>query len=404
VPDPVTTVVVGAGQAGLAVSHELGRAGVEHVVLERGRVGQRWRNRWNSFRLVTPNWSILLPGGEYDGDDPDGFMARDEVVAHLERYAAGAPVREGVTVQSVAPANGSGFRLDLGDDELLAENVVLCTGAYEVPHRPAAATSLPHDLLQLDADAYTEPADLPAGPVLIVGSGQTGGQLAEELHLAGHEVFLACGRAPWITRRVADRDVVWWLLESGFLDASVDSLPAPGARLAANVLATGHGGGRRDLHLRTLQELGVHLLGHLEGASGRRAHFADDLAASVAWGDERYAGLVKLFRDLAAERGLPDPGLEDAEPFRADSPREVDLTGFGAVIFAAGYRPDHGRWVHVPDAFDGLGFPRHRNGASTAAPGLWFAGVHFLRKRKSALLAGVGEDAALVAQGIAAAA
>jgi putative flavoprotein involved in K+ transport len=403
---PETTVVVGAGQAGLAVSHELSRAGVEHTVLERGRVGQRWRNRWSSFCLVTPNWSVRLPGRSYDGDDPDGFMPRDDIVDFLERYAAGfeAPVREGVTVHSVAPANGFGFRLETGDDELVARNVVLCTGAYEVPYRPAAAASLPHDVLQLDADSYTEPGDLPAGPVLIVGSGQTGCQIAEELHLAGREVFLACGRVPWMSRRIGEHDLVWWLLESGFLDHGVNDLPSPAARLAGNVLATGHGGGRRDLHLRTLQALGVHLLGHLEGASGHRARFADDLAASVAWGDERYTGLVKLFRELATERGLPDPGLPDAEPFRAEPSREIDLSGFGAIVHAAGYRPDHARWVHVPGAFDELGYPLHRDGASTAAPGLWFAGVHFLRKRKSALLVGVGEDAALVASGVAAAA
>jgi putative flavoprotein involved in K+ transport len=403
---PPETVVVGAGQAGLAVSHELGSAGVEHVVLERGRVGQRWRRRWSSFCLVTPNWSVRLPGGGYDGDDPDGFMARDEVVDHVERYAAriDAPVREGVGVESVTQADGSGFRLETTDGDMLARNVVLCTGAYERPHRPAAAASLPHDLLQLDVDDYTEPADLPAGPVLVVGSGQSGGQIAEELHLAGREVVLACGRVPWITRRVGDQDAVWWLLETGFLDAGVDDLPTPGARLAGNVLTTGHGGGRRDLHLRTLQALGVRLAGHLEGVEGRHARFADDLAASVAWGDEKYRGLVKLFRDFAAERGLPDPDLAEPEPFRAEPLRELDLGGFGAVLFASGYRPDHARWVRVPGAFDALGFPVHRDGASTVVPGLWFAGVHFLRKRKSALLVGVGEDAALVARGIAAAA
>ena len=402
--EPSTTVVVvGAGQAGLAVSHGLADAGVEHVVLERGRVAQRWRNRWSSFCLVTPNWSVLLPGGSYDGDDPDGFMLRDEVVDHLERYAqrSQAPVHEGVTVHSVDPADGSGFRVETSDGALEARNVVICTGAYGRPYRPPATAGLPSDLLQLDVDAYTEPGDLPPGPVLILGAGQSGCQVAEELHLAGRDVFLACGKAPWIVRRIGDHDVVWWMLESGFLDASVESLASPAARLAGNVQASGAGGGR-DLHVRTLQATGVHLLGRVEGADGHHARFADDLPASVAWGDERYGDLAKLFRKFAAERGLPEPDLPDPEPFQAETPRELDLRGFAAVIFAGGYRPDQARWVNVPDAFDPMGFPVHTDGASTVAPGLYFAGVHFLRTRKSALLSGVGEDAALVARGIAA--
>ena len=185
----------------------------------------------------------------------------------------------------------------------------------------------------------------------------------------------------------------------GLLRPAGGRAPAPRARLAANILATGHGGGH-DLHLRTLHALGVHLLGHLEGCDGRHARFADDLAATVAWGDARRADFLGLVRRLVAERGLPEPELPDPEPLDHEPARELDLTGFGAVITTAGYRPDYARWVHVPGAFDALGFPVHDECASSAAPGLWFAGVHFLRKRKSSLLYGVGEDAAIVARGI----
>ena len=289
-PEPSTVVVVGAGQAGLAVSHELERASVNHVVLERGRVGQAWRDRWESFCLVTPNWTIRLPGAEYEGDDPDGFLARDEVVDHLGRYAGRlrAPLHEGVEVRSLAREPRGGFRLETSDGELLAGTVVLCTGAYQRPH------TLPIDeapVEVLDVGAYTAPADLPAGPVLVVGSAQSGCQIAEELRQAGREVFLACGRAAWSSRRIGDHDLIWWGHETGYLDMTVEQLPEPAARLAGNIVATGRDGGH-DLHLRTLHAMGVRLLGHLEGVAGRHARFADDLPATIAFGDQRRAAFL----------------------------------------------------------------------------------------------------------------
>ena len=238
--------------------------------------------------------------------------------------------------------------------------------------------------------------------MLVVGSGQSGCQVAEELHEAGRSVVLSCGRAPWAPRRIGDRDLVWWLLESGFLDAPCASLPAPEARLAGNVLVTGRGGGH-DLHLRTLRARGVTLTGRLLGAEGRRARFAADLRASVAWGDERNAQLMALFGRLAEERGIAPPDVPPPDPFGPEGPEEVDLTGFGAAILASGFRPGYGAWVECPGAFDALGFPVHEDGACTAADGLHFAGVHFLRKRKSSLFVGVGEDAAIVAANVAAA-
>ena len=396
-------VVVGAGQAGLAVSHELRDAGVDHVVLERGRVGQIWRGRWESFCLVTPNWFVQLPGHPYDGDDPDGFMARDEIAAYLERYVARfeAPVEEGIEVTSLGPGPDRGFLLETSAGEILARTVVLSTGAYQRPYRPAGAATLPAGLLQIDVEDYRNPAELPAGPALVVGSGQSGCQITEELHLAGREVFLACGRAPWFPRRLGDRDLAWWAHETGFLDAPLSSLPSPAARLAANVQATGASGGH-DLHYRTLRKMGVTLLGRFLGADGRRARFAPDLGESVAWGDERNGQLMDLVRKLVAERGLPRPEIPEPEPFDGDAPKELNLSGFGAVVFTGGFRPDYESWVRFPGAFDELGFPIHEEGASTVAPGLYFVGVHFLRKRRSSLLNGVGEDAAIVARQIAA--
>ena len=400
--DRTETVVVGGGQAGLAASRELTEAGVDHVVLERGRVGQTWRGRWDSFCLVTPNWSLRLPGHPYDGDDPDGFMPRDEIVGYLERYVAACdvPLREGVDVTSLRRDRGGDFTLETSAGPITARTVVLSTGAYQRPHRPAGAATLPPDLLQIDVEGYRNPDELPPGRVLVVGSGQSGCQISEELHQAGRDVILACGRAGWLPRRIGDHDVVWWLLEAGDLDDTVESLPDPAARLAANVQASGHDGGH-DLHYRTLREMGVTLAGHFLGAEDGEARFAPDLAESVAWGDQRHTKVMGGFSRLALERGLEWEDMPMPAPIDAGTPERISLAGLGAVIFAGGFRPGYGSWVGFPDAFDELGFPVHDEGASTAVPGLYFVGVHFLRKRKSSLLIGVGEDAEIVARRIA---
>lgn len=394
-------VVVGAGQAGLAVSHELSGFGIDHIVFERSRVGQSWRSRWDSFCFVTPNWTRRLPGFPYTGDQPEGFDRRDEIVSYLERYVESfaAPVREGVAVSAVE-SSGGGFCLRTSDGELRTSTLVLATGAYQRPHRPAAATGFPNRLLVMDAEGYTNPRALPPGPVLVVGSGQTGCQLAEELRQAGREVFLACGKAPWGPRRLEGRDLVTWLNETTWFETPLSALPSPAARLLANIQFSGRDGGH-DLNYRVLQAIGVQLLGHLTGVSGQRARFADDLAESVAFGDARYADLCKLLRDQLPARGLPVPDLPEPPTFRADPPLEISLRGLGAVIFTSGFRPDYAHWVRLP-AFDDLGFPITRDGASTLVPGLYFVGVHFLRTRKSSLMFGVGDDAAIVARDIAA--
>jgi putative flavoprotein involved in K+ transport len=402
--DGAETVVVGGGQAGLAVSHELTSAGVPHVVLERDRIGQTWRGRWDSFCLVTPNWSVQLPGHPYTGDDPHGFMPRDDIVRHLESYAASfdAPVRDGVDVTSLRAGRDGTLVLETSSGPVEARNVVLCTGAYQRPHRPPGAATLPRDLHQIDVEGYRNPDDLPAGQVLVVGSGQSGCQIAEELCQAGRDVFLACGRAAWAPRRIGDHDLVWWLKESGDLDDRVGELPEPGARLWGNIQASGRDGGH-DLHYRTLHAMGVTLLGHFLGAADGEARFAPDLHESIAWGDARHTKITDGWRKFADRRGLRWPDLGPPEPVDAAKPVErLRLDGLGAVVFAGGFRPDYASWVDPSGAFDELGFPLHRDCASAIVPGLYFAGVHFLRKRKSSLLIGVGEDAAIVARQIAA--
>jgi putative flavoprotein involved in K+ transport len=395
-------LVIGAGPAGLAISHELSAAGVRHIVLERDRVAQRWRERWDSFCLVTPNWTIALPGGEYDGPAPDAFLPRDGLVEHFARYAAslGEQVREGVEVTSLEPGSGGGFVATTRDGSISAKHVVVCTGIYSRPYLPPAASSLPAHVAVIDATGYRRPGDLPPGGVLVVGSGQTGGQLAEELCAAGRQVVLSCGKAPFMPRTISGRDGVWWARESGVLDQPVSSLASPEARFGANFLNTGARGGH-DLNLRLLRQQGVRLVGHLLGAEGATARFALDLAETVAWGDARYLDLRRAFEQYASANGLPRPEMPDPEPFGDAGEESVDLGSFATVIFTSGFRPDYEAWVHAPGAFDSMGYPIQLDGTSTVVPGLHFVGVHFQRKRKSATLIGMGEDAAIVARSIA---
>lgn len=394
-------VVIGAGQAGLAVSHELTASGVEHVVLERGRIGNTWRSRWDSFCLVTPNWSVRLPGGEYDGPEPDGFMPRDAIVRHLEGYARSfaAPVREGVEVRSLA-RGGDGFVLSTSDGEIGAENVVVTTGAYQRPHRPAAAAAFPARLQLMDASEYRRPADIAIGGVLVVGGGQSGCQIAEELRREGRDVVLAASRVPWVPRDIGGRDIVHWHEDTGWFEHARVTLASPEARLAGNQQLAGSRGGA-DLNYRTLRAQGVKLVGHLRGVDHDRIRFAPDLAECVAYGDARYDALRQRVRDLCARSGTAAPEMPDPEPFDATAPDSIPIAAFAAIIFACGFRPDYARWIALSDAFDPFGFPLERDGASTVAAGLYFCGVHFMRKRKSSLLIGVGEDAAIVASAIA---
>jgi putative flavoprotein involved in K+ transport len=391
-------VVVGAGHAGLSVSRALSDRGIEHVVLERGKVAQTWRGRWESFCLVTPNWLIALTGAGYDGDDPDGYMPRDELVAFFERYAAPAPVREGVGVSGVRGGD-DGFVLETSDGEIRTRTLIAATGAYQRPFLPPGADTLPPALPILDATTYRSPRDVPEGGVLIVGSGQTGVQLAEELYEAGRDVVLACGRAPWLPRRWGGHDLVWWMDAIGFYDQTLAELPDPALRLASNPLTTGHDGGR-DLHYRTLQASGVTLAGRFLGVDGTEVVFDDDLHACVAWGDRAFSQQMEACARLIAERGL-DVELPTMEPFRADPPTRASLDRFSAVICTGGFRPDYGSWLPWTDAFDDAGFPLHIEGASTDVDGLFFMGVHFLRKRKSGILWGAEEDANVVADGVA---
>lgn len=393
-------VVVGGGQAGLAVSRELSQLGVVHVVLERDRVASSWRALWDSFCLNTPNWTLSLPGSPYTGEDTEGFQDRAGVVAYLEGYAAshGLRVESGVEVTELAAAP-CGFRLHTSAGEISAAQVVVATGGYQLPRHALPFDAFPSGLLVIDAAQYTNPAALPPGRVLVLGSGSTGMQIAEDLALAGQEVFLACGRAPCWPRRLEAEDIFTWVARTGFLDAPVSTPAHPQGRLQGTPVSSGVAGGH-DLDHRVLRRLGVTLLGHLQGIEGRRLRFAPDLTAIVAFSDQAYAEICQVLQAELPRAGYAVPSLPAPEPFVAAAPEELDLDGFGAVIHACGYRPDHQRWVKVP-VFDEMGFPITLDGSCPAAPGLHFLGLRFQRKRKSSFIFGVAEDAQVVARSVA---
>jgi len=403
-PERIETVIVGGGQAGLAMSHCLSRLGREHVVLERARVAERWRSeRWDSLTFQFPNWSMRLPDHAYDGE-PDAFAPRDEVVRFLEAYASRihAPVRCGVTVHALdrEPRHGR-FVLETSAGAIEAANVVVATGPYQEPAIPACAGALPREIVQVHSSRYRHPAQLPPGAVLVAGSGASGCQIAEDLLDAGREVYLAVGRHRRVPRRYRGRDIFWWLERMGALDETVEQ--RPDARQQPNPLVTGVNGGH-DVDLRLYAARGMVLAGHLRGVEDRRLHFADDLAEQMARGDDAYTAFIRAVEDHVARLGMNDGAGGEAaasrEPARLTGPAMVDLddTHITSVVWATGFRSDFG-WVHVP-ILDAAGQPVHRRGVTTW-PGLSLLGLPWLHTLKSSVLCGVGEDAAFIAEHIA---
>ena len=401
----VETVIIGGGQAGLALSYYLNMQGRAHLVLEQGRVGEVWRSgRWDSFTLNTPNWMTQLPGFPYQGDDPDGFLPREDIVAYLEQYAASfhAPLQCGVQVTAVKQEpGGDGYLVEAEENMLKARNVVLATGAYPKPKLPRASAALSGDICQLHSSEYRNPQMLPAGAVLVVGTGQSGCQIAEDLYENGRQVYLStssCGRAP---RRYRGKDGSWWLARLGFWDRTLDQLPSPNARFACNPHVSGNHGGH-DINLRHFARQGICLLGRVQAAMGKLIILAPDLEENLARADAFAAQITREIDEYIKKAGIEAEAksTSDEAPSNGTTPTKPILTldlqaaGISTVIWASGYQFDFG-WVQFP-VFDQAGYPVHRRGV-TAFPGLYFLGLHLLHKIKSELLYGVGEDAAFIA-------
>jgi putative flavoprotein involved in K+ transport len=402
-PAATDTVVIGAGQAGLTMSALLADAGRDHVVLERrSRLGGGWQDRWNSFCLVTPAWTASFPGFAYDGPDPDGYPPRDEVVDRLTAYASrlGAPVSLETEVRAVVPQPSGGFRVETSQGDLSAASVVVATGSFHVPRIPAIGAALPADVFQLHTHEYRDAAELPPGGVLVVGSGQSGVQIAEELFVAGRPVVLSVGSAGRIPRRYRGSDVFRWLAGLAAEDPaigvrlpSVDELPDRRLRSAGNPHLSGHDGGH-DTNLRQFAADGMTLIGRIEAVQDGRLRLAGDLpdrlAAADRFFDERFRELADAYIERAGIGAPPD----DRVPVTFEPPvlEELDLrrAGIGTVLWATGYGLDYG-WVKAP-ILDEYGFPRHQRGV-TDIPGLYFLGLLWQHNQASATLFGVSHDA-----------
>ncbi len=402
----VHTVVIGAGHAGLAISYCLWQLGVEHLVLERGEVGQRWRDeRWDSLRLLTANWMTQLPGFHYDGSDPDGFETRDGYLSYLERYAASirAPVQVRTNVESLERQDGlDRYTLLTNRGPIDARNVVIATGPFHQPHIPEFSKILPPSVFQIHSSQYRNPDRLPEGPVLVVGAGNSGLQIAEDLLNANRRVFVSVGRLRGAPRRYRGKDILWWLIQQGALDKRVEDLPSPDAKQVPPPLLTGVGGGH-DLNLREFSDRGVVFLGRLLGGAGGRLIFSADINESFAKADEAYRGFKTSIDQFVRAQGLtvPEEATDGAfAPTEIADPLtqlELDRGAIGTVIWATGFRFTFD-WVHLP-VFAEDGEPIHQGGV-TACPGLYFLGLRWLRKYKSFFIYGVGEDAEILAKHI----
>jgi len=402
----IDTLVIGGGQAGLAMSRCLSDRNVDHVVVERGRVAERWRSeRWDSLRLLTPNWQTRLPAMRYDGREPDGYMSMPELVGFFERYATtiAAPVESDTAVFAVE-ASGPRFDVHTSRGLWTADNVVIATGYSDVPHVPAMARRLSRRVAQVVPTMYRNPGGLRTGGVLVVGASATGIQFADEISASGRPVTLAVGRHLRLPRRYRGRDIMWWLDAMGSFDETIDdvfdarvSRSQPSLQLIGRTDAS-------SLDLQSLTERGVRAVGRVVDVDGERMQCADDLIATTSASDLKLAELLQRIDRFIHKTGTTATPAEPFQPTwmlaRDDATRTIDLRaeGIDTVIWATGFARRY-PWLKVP-VLDEHGEIRHRYGV-TPVQGLFVLGMHFQRRRKSAFIDGVGDDAAFLADRIA---
>jgi putative flavoprotein involved in K+ transport len=401
--EQINTIIVGGGQAGLATSYFLKLKGIDHIIIEKAdQAASAWRERWDSFTLITPNWMIRLPGSEYAGHDLEGFTVREDVIAYFEEYIQqhDLPIRFGTRVSSIEPTD-DGYLVKTDKEEFEAANVVIATGMYQEPKVPLMSERISSKVRQLHSSEYRNPDGLPEGAVLVVGSAQSGCQIAEELYQSGRKVYLSVGNAGRVPRRYRGKDITTWFDELGFYDRSVDKLPSPKAKYAGSVHGTGKDGGH-TINLHQFAKDGVELLGHIRDAEGDRIILEPDLKDNIALADKFETKVVNEIDAYIESNGLDAPLEvlpELTDGYDVDDILELDLKSVGirSVIWATGYKFDFSM-VKVP-TFDEDGYPLQKRGA-TEFPGLYFIGLQFLHNAKSGLLAGVGDDAAHVASAI----
>ena len=396
-PRRTTTVVIGAGHAGLAMSWCLAQRSIDHVVLERGEVANSWRTeRWDSLRLLTPNWQSRLPGYGYQGSDPDGFRTMPETIAFIERYAdlISAPVRTNTSVTSVR-WSGDGYKVTASEGEWRCRTVVLATGACNTPQIPAVADAVPPGIATLTPMQYRNPGQLDDGGVLVVGASATGTQIADEIHRSGRPVTLAVGEHVRVPRVYRGRDIQWWMDAAGVLDERYDEVDdivrarnVPSLQLAGSAE-------RRTVDLNALTGIGVKLIGRLVGFNHGKAQFSGSLRNQCALADLKMNRLLDTIDQWASENGLDDevspPHRFEPTAVEGSPPLGMDLASgeIRTIIWATGFRPDYS-WLDVP-VLDHKGRIRH-DGGVVDAPGMYLLGMPFLRRRKSSLIDGAGDD------------
>lgn len=402
----IETIIVGGGQAGMAVSYFLQMERREHLILEKSiRPAHVWTDdRWDSFTIVTPNWALRMPGAEYNGNDPGGYMTRSEVGTFFEKYIKNykLPMRYGTTVNIVEQnSNAKGFQIITDHAAYQADNVVMATGLFQNPKIPAFASELPINVTQLHSGQYRNPESLPIGAVLVVGSGQSGCQIAEELYQSGRKVYLCVGSAGRAPRRYRGKDVFEWLMLAGFFDRTVDKLPSPRAKFAGNPQLTGKNGGH-TLNVHQFARDGVQLLGRIVGVRDGQVFMVPNLHESLAKVDKFESDLVKLIDEYIQKTGqdAPEeviPQLRDGYNVKEFAVLDLRAAKINTIIWSSGYSYDFSQ-VRLP-VTDDDGYPLQQRGV-TQFPGLYFVGLPWLYKYKSGLLVGVGEDAEYIAGNI----
>ncbi len=399
----VPVVVIGGGQAGLSASFLLRQQGIEHVVFERHAIAHAWRTqRWDSFCLVTPNWQCQLPGFPYAGPEPFGFMPKADIIGYIESYAAAfkPPLFCGVAVEQVSH-DGQRFRVTTSDGELTTDAVIVAIGGYHRPRFPAVAEALPQAICQLHSSAYRNAVQLPAGAVLVVGTGQSGCQIAEDLHLAGRQVFLCTGSAPRVARRYRGRDVVEWLQDMGHYDMPVENHPQGAAvRRKSNHYVTGRDGGR-DIDLRRFALEGMQLLGRLKGFADGKLCLGDDLAANLNRADASSEAIKDQIDAWIDKQRIEAPTqaryVPVWEPCEFRSQLDLATHNISAIVWATGFHSDFS-WIDVP-VLDETGYPNHKRGITTQA-GLYFLGLPWLHSWGSGRFSGVARDAAHIVEDV----
>ncbi|MDM0014489.1 MSMEG_0569 family flavin-dependent oxidoreductase [Variovorax sp. J22P168] len=403
-----SVVIVGGGQAGLSLSHCLQQRGIDHLVIEKRTLVHSWRSqRWDSFCLVTPNWQCQLPGWPYLGDDPHGFMVKDQINAWLAGFVeqVQAPALEGVTVGKVSRIDESdaarGYAIDTSAGRFTADQVVVASGGYHKPVVPRMAERLPSAIVQYHSAQYRNPAQLPDGAVLVVGCGQSGAQIAEDLHLAGRRVYLATGNAPRCARFYRGKDVVDWLAEMNYYDMPVTQHPLrEGVRDNTNHYVTGRDGGR-DIDLRAFARDGMELFGQLTGLDGDLLQFRPDLREHLDHADAVYERINLSIDNYIEAQGIEAPPAERYSPvWQPDAERttlSLRAAGITSVVWCIGFLPDFA-WVDAP-VFNGKGEPVHLRGV-TGVPGLYFLGLPWLHTWGSGRFSGVARDADYLAEQI----